>query len=74
MFSDIQNQKKCARPKRDSPARKCIPDQVSDEVELEPEKKAQGIPNLYVPLRVLGVVLTFLGIYGALRMLYLLLI
>jgi hypothetical protein len=40
VFSDIQKQKTCMDPKRDSRGRKCIPDQVSDEVELEPEKKA----------------------------------
>jgi hypothetical protein len=41
VFSDIENKKKCLRPKRDSPTQKCIPDQVADEVELELEKKAK---------------------------------
>jgi len=41
VFSDIQDKKNARIPKRDSRAPKCIPNQVSDEVELEPEKKAE---------------------------------
>jgi hypothetical protein len=41
VFSDIENEKICLRPIRDSLTQKCISGQVSDEVELEPEKKAQ---------------------------------
>ena len=53
VFSDTERTKKCMGPKRDSLTPKCTPNQIPDNAELDPEKKAQRVPILYVPLRVL---------------------